>query len=346
MWPQLIVIVVVVCAWVFKRHRRMTLLNRLGWPGPTPNFLSGHSSKLFRSENNVAEVGQWLEKYGDTVAYYIGSSPALVTKDEDLIKAVQIKDFQLFADRFIPIKGGGHPSPTTLSHLITTPDTNRWKEMRSILTPTFNSSKLRQMTSTVCEAVDDTVARFERLSKNGQAEFNVTPIFQSLTMDAICRVAFGIRSNCQKSEEVHPFVASSIRLLNPGSGFGMLLSLWFPEFLWIIYPARRVAQILKDVFITSPGKYLHSCMRQILEKRRTAKIDRRDMMDALMEARLTSENVNSAKVMTATMNEQTDNDLNGNRLKQETVRKSGKKLINSLSDDEIIGNAFVFMIAG
>ena len=61
-----------------------------------------------------------MSQYGDTVSVYIGSRPVLITTDEDLLKAVQIKDFQNFVDRMMVVKGGLHAHPLSTQHIITT----------------------------------------------------------------------------------------------------------------------------------------------------------------------------------------------------------------------------------
>lgn len=78
-----------------------------------------------------------------------------------------------------------------------------------MVTPTFNSAKLRNMTTLVNDAIKELCDRIGQCSHDGNNEFDIYPLYQSLTMDAICRAAFGIRTNCQQSAGDHPLVAAS-----------------------------------------------------------------------------------------------------------------------------------------
>ncbi|KAK8767515.1 hypothetical protein V5799_005702 [Amblyomma americanum] len=47
----------------------------------------------------VKAYREWLDKYGDVVGYYNGYRPVILVADLELLKQIQIKDFQDFTDR-------------------------------------------------------------------------------------------------------------------------------------------------------------------------------------------------------------------------------------------------------
>lgn len=51
---------------------------------------------------------------------FVSGHPSLLVKDEELIKAVLVKDFQLFVERISLARGGRHCGPITEKHLIAT----------------------------------------------------------------------------------------------------------------------------------------------------------------------------------------------------------------------------------
>src|SRR2546426_9505289 len=91
-------IIIILSLLYHDRKRRLSLLKRCGIPGPTPRFFDGNFFD-FRGRS-VLQKAAWLKEYGpDTIGYYTGSSPIILTKDVELIRRIQIKDFHLFANR-------------------------------------------------------------------------------------------------------------------------------------------------------------------------------------------------------------------------------------------------------
>ena len=95
--------------------------------------------------------------YGKTWGQFAGRAPHLFTTDRDLIKRVLIKDTEYFPNRrHFPIEGAVFSQ--TLDQL----RGEKWKIMRTGLTPIFTSGKLTGMVSTINGCAADLVRRIDQ----------------------------------------------------------------------------------------------------------------------------------------------------------------------------------------
>lgn len=122
---------------IYKRQQRMSILKRLGIPGPKPNFIFGNLIDIgFGGLNSV--FPKWTEKYGPIVGFYFGGRPQVLVTDFDLIRHILVKDFYKFSNRNqcipvnllnyhsyklheiifyqLPIKGRNSSNTTTSTH--------------------------------------------------------------------------------------------------------------------------------------------------------------------------------------------------------------------------------------
>jgi len=120
----------------------MSILARNNIPGPKPSLIYGNLLEA-KSNPRVKNHEKWMKEYGKVFGYYFGVRPQVVVGDIELVKAIQIKDFNQFADRpHLLIKDGFVPHEI-LNHSLIREEGKRWKEMRSVLTPTFSAAKLK-----------------------------------------------------------------------------------------------------------------------------------------------------------------------------------------------------------
>ncbi|EEC00766.1 conserved hypothetical protein, partial [Ixodes scapularis] len=119
----------------------------------------------------------------------IEPSPMLLVKDLDLIKKIQIKDFGNFHGR-----GQHQVSKFNLINV----DGERWKDMRSLLTPAFTSSNMKKMLPLLDICTDEFLEVLDSLHEQEKA-FEIREVFQKLSLDVIVRSAFGVQSNVQKN---------------------------------------------------------------------------------------------------------------------------------------------------
>lgn len=328
--------------WLLARFRRMSVLRRSGFPGPRPHLLYGHLREL-SSSSNQAEIKRWFaESPGETVAYYVGGSPVLLTADIELLKRVQICDFGLFSDRQQLAKGGSNPCAVSRSHIMYAKQ-KKWKEMRTILTPTFKTRQLKSMGPAISGSVEEMLKRVA--STNGN-EFDIFPIFQSLSLDVIGKTAFGITSSQDASAAEHPFIAASKKMLAVKPSFLYKLGILFPEFSFLLYPLRLAMGWLRDFAeMPSPVTFVHNFCRAIVQARRqNPGAQHQDLLQQMINAKTSFEDIKqtSGSTLTATANEEAAIEMSP----KENPSSRGDKKWRTMTDDEIIGNTFVFLEAG
>lgn len=76
--------------------------------------------------------------------------PVLIVRDMDIAKAILIKDFEHFIDR--RQLGVGNKANRYFNDMIVMLTGERWKKMRTILSPAFTSGKLKSMMPLIKQA--------------------------------------------------------------------------------------------------------------------------------------------------------------------------------------------------
>ncbi|XP_076351885.1 lithocholate 6-beta-hydroxylase-like isoform X1 [Tachypleus tridentatus] len=136
------VLVLLAITWFRWRQKKLSFFEDLGIPGPKPNFFFGNLRE-FQTKGAIKCHEEWIKKYGKICGFYFGRLPVIIVADLDVLRQIQIKDFQKITGRPMLIPGGAQPLKEFKSHLIYIRG-KHWKEVRSLLTPTFSSSKMKQ----------------------------------------------------------------------------------------------------------------------------------------------------------------------------------------------------------
>lgn len=113
--------------------------------------------------------------------------PIYLPIDPDLLRSILVKDFQHFSDRGIPHDERSNP----LSANLFTVDGPLWKMLRTKLTPTFTSGKMRMMFETLLECTGPLLGALE----GGGSGVDIKELLSRFTVDVIGSCAFGIECN-------------------------------------------------------------------------------------------------------------------------------------------------------
>ncbi len=99
---------------------------------------------------------------------------------------------------------------TPLNYHVGNATGNRWKELRSILTPGFTTRKMKLMTPLMNEAIDVFISKLKEKSTSNQT-FDILPYYQALAVDIIGRCAFGVEIDSQ--EDINSELLKSSRVI-------------------------------------------------------------------------------------------------------------------------------------
>ncbi|XP_041661038.1 cholesterol 24-hydroxylase-like [Cheilinus undulatus] len=165
-------------------------------PGPPrDSFLLGHSPsmlKVMKGGGNVHDkFKEWVEACGpvcriNILHYIILLVTCPETTKEVLLSPKYPKDkflykrlFYLFSERFL---GNG---------LVTAQDHGVWYKQRRIMDPAFSSLYLRGLMGTFNERAEKMMTKLAEMADN-RTEAKMLHLFNSVTLDVIAKVAFGV----------------------------------------------------------------------------------------------------------------------------------------------------------
>ncbi|XP_055011952.1 thromboxane-A synthase-like isoform X1 [Boleophthalmus pectinirostris] len=318
-----------------------SVLSECGIKHPKPLPFLGNIF-LFR-EGFFNALTDLIKTHGRVCGYYMGRRPVVVIADPDMLKEVLVRDFSNFPNRNtfqIAIK----PSRESLVLL----RNEEWKRVRSILTPSFSAAKMKEMVPLINTATNALMENLNVYAESNEA-FDIHKCFSCFTMDVIASVAFGTQVDSQNTPD-DPFVRHA-QLFFSFSFFDPIFFFFF-AFPFIlspiinIFPNKRRDQ-LNHFFTNTIRKIIIQREEQPPEQRR------RDFLQLMLDARSRGDEsvslehfdtgVHSDDPQTsASLNK----DSNSNRslsLQEQLQRRSQRK---TMSEDEVIGQAFVFLLAG
>uniref|UniRef100_A0A8C4LH20 Cytochrome P450 3A n=1 Tax=Equus asinus asinus TaxID=83772 RepID=A0A8C4LH20_EQUAS len=231
------------------------LFKKLGIPGPTPlpffgNVLSYHKG-IWDFDKKC------FEKYGKMWGTYHGTKPVLAITDPDMIKTVLVKEcYSVFTNRrpFGPF--GFMKSAISLS------EDEQWKRIRTLLSPTFTSGKLKEMFPILGQYGDVLVRNLKKEAEKGKP-ITLKDIFGAYSMDVITSTSFGVNIDSLNNPQ-DPFVENTKKLFSFDFLDPLLLSITLFPFLNAVFEVLNVFVFPKsvtDFFIKSVKRMKESRLK-------------------------------------------------------------------------------------
>ncbi|XP_069715354.1 thromboxane-A synthase isoform X3 [Phaenicophaeus curvirostris] len=204
-------------------------LSKVGIRHPPPLPFIGNL--LFFREGFWESHTKLITKYGPVCGYYIGRQMFVVVSTPDMIKQILVTDFSNFTNRTKP----NLISKPMLDSILCLRD-DRWRYVRSLLTPAFSDTKLKEMTPLINQACDVLLCNLKVYADSGKA-FDIQRCYNCFTLDVVGSVAFGTEVDSQKNPN-DPFV-KNCRTFFETSLFKplLILILSFPS---IMIPLLRI----------------------------------------------------------------------------------------------------------
>ncbi|XP_059717841.1 cytochrome P450 3A21-like [Haemorhous mexicanus] len=180
------------------------LFKKLGIPGPRPLPFFGTSLEYRKGFMEFDQ--ECFKKYGKVWGIYDGRQPTLAVTDPQIIKSVLVKDFYTtFTNRRrIDLAG-------VLTNAVTLAEDDHWKRLRSMLSPTFTSGKLKEMFPIIKHYGEALVKNVQKQVKE-DSSISVKDIFGSYIMDVVTSTSFGVNIDSMNNPK-DPFVREMKKLV-------------------------------------------------------------------------------------------------------------------------------------
>lgn len=252
-------------------------------------------------------------------------SPVLTIRDPDLLRSICIKDFDHFQDHRAFSNGNDLFFSKSLIGL----KGQKWRDMRSTLSPAFTGSKLRNMVPLIHECNKDLVSYVrEEINRSGKSKnIDTQDLLTRYTNDVIATCAFGVQSNSiNDKNNLFYSMASKITTFNMYQVFKLFIAASLPFI-------HKIVEL--QIFPEDATAFLRHVVLSTIKNRDDNNINRPDVIQLLLEAKkgiLQHEKINDEK----------DGGF-------ATVEESyiGKSTIKQVwSDEDLVAQAFLFFFAG
>ncbi|XP_046720362.1 thromboxane-A synthase isoform X1 [Silurus meridionalis] len=287
-----------------------------------------------------------IKQYGRVCGYYLARQAVVVIADPDMLKQIMVKDFQKFPNRmrhglrqgyyiFKFFKTATKPMSDSLVML----RDEQWKRVRSILTPTFSTVKMKEMVPLIHEATETLLNNLKAYAESGES-FEIHRCFGCFTMDVIASVAFGTHVDSQNNPN-DPFVYHASKFF----AFSFFRPIMF---LFMAFPflAGPLSRLLRDKDSSELSKFFTSCIQKLIRQRDELPPSqrRRDFLQLMLDVKTSKECVSLEHFDVVNQaDEQIVTEGNAENC-HESAKPSQQKRI--MTEDEIIGQAFIFFLAG
>ncbi|CAG2114836.1 unnamed protein product, partial [Medioppia subpectinata] len=271
------------------------------------------------------------KRYGNIYGTFLGTKPNLMICDPQLIKDMNIKDFHVFFDHndFIT---GDPLNDRSLFNLLG----DDWKKMRSIISPTFSSGKMRAMHPIIVDCVHRLEDYLEKKSKNGE-DVELKKAMGNLTMDVIASCAFGTKTDTHNDDN-NEFVINARKVFRGN---------WRVWVFFLVYTTFPKLIEWTGFQITDPGvqNFFQKAVRikSIIERRKSEKTKKRDYLQLMIDAKNktleTGDELEVDDLNTAIFGEVGEVD-------QLDKNKSNKLKATEITDIDILATSFLFFVAG
>lgn len=329
------------------------------WPLP----LFGNSLVYFKRSRRELEV-EMARKLGKLYGYYSGSQPVLVVADAAVLKKVCVSDFSSFKNHY---KLGGLPTSFQKNFLILQKG-DKWKRMRSAMSTTFTSSKMRRMFAIIDRCANDLVSSIDEQMRYaaGAIVIDGSYICRLYALDSISSCGYGFSMSRQKSLDAPDSANDGKATRDSLSDVikGIFTINRFRFFANYLLPDALLQAFNLSLFSENGMAYLAERLKELMKRRRNSKNKYNDYLQLLMDACVTDELnftemdahenhhlgatsetlLREHKDLVSHLTNGTSRPVNDPKLTNGTAPSTN--LRGQLSDQEILCNAIMFLMVG
>ncbi|KAJ6640976.1 Cytochrome P450 9e2 [Pseudolycoriella hygida] len=330
---MLLIAIAAVALFLFYKYlaRNHDFFKKIGVKSMKPFFLLGNTGSILLKRISMGNGILWLynafpnEKI---TGFFDFLTPVFMIRDPELIKRLAIKEFDHFQDHKSLIDSDADP---ILGNILTALKGQKWKSMRSTLSPAFTGKKMRLMFELIDECSGQVVNYFlkQNASDEGTKSVDMKDLFSRFTNDVVATCAFGIKVDSQENKD-NEFFKMAREVMN-----GPKLKSFFKLFLFRTFPklsAKFKVRLMSERLTT----FFNSLILDTMAERERKQIFRPDMINIIMQVRKGSLNKEGL--------EEKNDSNEGFATVTEFSSKTDSK--NEWSDDELVAQCLLFFLAG
>uniref|UniRef100_A0A182S6B6 Cytochrome P450 n=1 Tax=Anopheles maculatus TaxID=74869 RepID=A0A182S6B6_9DIPT len=258
-------------------------------------------------------------------------TPMFVIRDPELIKHITVKDFDRFINHRSLISAdsaNSEKSTVMFTKALFNLRSQKWRDVRTTLSPTFTGSKMRQMFTMIVECSENMV---QALDNPAGQECEVKDLFIRFTNDVIASVAFGVRINSFRDRE-NVFFRYGKDLSN-FSRFHVMLKMMGYQ----VFP-KLMGWLQMDIFDPKHVEFFTNLFRQSVKEREHHGTVRPDLIHLLIQA-------GKGKLRSQPREdpEEVESFATAKESNEETILP---KRTVTLSEGEMVAQCFLFFLAG
>uniref|UniRef100_A0A8C5G4X6 unspecific monooxygenase n=1 Tax=Gouania willdenowi TaxID=441366 RepID=A0A8C5G4X6_GOUWI len=177
---------------------------KMGIPGPKPVPLFGNMLAYRQGFLNFDQDN--FRKYGKTWGIFDGRQPVLCITDPTMIKAVLVKECYSFFTNRRNFRLNG-----PMYDAVSIAEDDQWRRIRSILTPSFTSGRLKEMFGIMKHHSDNLVSSMKKTADKDEP-LDLKEFFGSYSMDTVTSTSFSVDIDSLNNPS-DPFVSNIKKML-------------------------------------------------------------------------------------------------------------------------------------
>lgn len=200
----------------------------------------------------------------------------MFVRDPKIAKCLGVKDFDYFSDHRAIVPEDVDPMfGKTLISL----KGQKWRDMRTTLSPAFTGSKMRQMYSLMNDVAEQTAQGLkEEISKGGENSFEFKDLAKKIAVDVIATCAFGIQVDSVKNPE-NDFHRIASKVTDFLSAKNIL------KFTGYLFAPSIMKKLKVRLLDAESCKFFQNAIIDTMKVREQKEIVRNDMINLLMQAK-------------------------------------------------------------